>query len=29
VVEFAPDFDGAAVITPGPTEDVIAERAGG
>jgi hypothetical protein len=29
VVEFTPDFDGAAVITPGPTEDVIAERAGG
>jgi hypothetical protein len=28
VVEFTPDFDGAAVITPGPTEDVIAERAG-
>jgi hypothetical protein len=28
VVEFTPDFDGAAVITPGPYADVIAERAG-
>jgi hypothetical protein len=28
VVEFAPDFDGAGVITPGPAADVIAERAG-
>ena len=28
VVEFTPDFDGAGVITPGPTADIIAERAG-
>jgi hypothetical protein len=28
VVEFLPDFDGAAVIHPGSAADVIAERAG-
>ncbi len=29
VVEFLPDFDGAAIITPGAIEDIIAERVGG
>ena len=29
VVEFVPDFDGAAVITPGAIEDVVAERVSG
>ena len=29
VVEFMPDFDGAAVITPGAIEDVVAERVSG
>jgi hypothetical protein len=29
VVEFTPDFDGAAVITPGAIEDVVAERVSG
>jgi hypothetical protein len=26
VVEFTPDFDGAAIITPGAIADVVAER---
>ena len=26
VVEFLPDFSGAAVITPGAIEDIVAER---
>jgi len=26
VVEFLPDFSGAAIITPGPTADMIAQR---
>jgi hypothetical protein len=26
VVEFLPDFTGAAIITPGPTADMIAQR---
>ena len=29
VVEFTPDFDGAAVITPGAIADVVAERVSG
>ena len=29
VVEFVPEFDGAAVITPGSIEDVVAERVSG
>ena len=29
VVEFVPEFDGAAVITPGEIEDVVAERVSG
>ena len=29
VVEFLPDIDGAAVITPGAIEDVVAERVSG
>ena len=29
VVEFMPDFDGAAIITPGAIEDVVAERVSG
>jgi hypothetical protein len=29
VVEFIPDFNGAAVITPGEIEDVVAERVSG
>jgi hypothetical protein len=29
IVEFTPDFDGAAVLTPGPIEDVVAERVSG
>jgi hypothetical protein len=29
VVEFIPDFNGAAVITPGAIEDVVAERVAG
>jgi hypothetical protein len=29
VVEFLPAFDGAAVITPGAIEDVVAERMSG
>jgi hypothetical protein len=29
VVEFTPDFDGAGIITPGPTADVIAHRVSG
>jgi hypothetical protein len=28
VVSFLPDFDGAAIINPGPAQDVIAERQG-
>jgi hypothetical protein len=26
VVNFLPDFDGAAIMNPGPAEDVIAQR---
>jgi hypothetical protein len=29
VVEFLPDFHGAAIITPGAIEDIVAERVGG
>ena len=29
VVEFTPDFDGAAIITPGPIADIVAERVSG
>ena len=29
VVQFTPDFDGAAIITPGAIADVVAERVGG
>jgi hypothetical protein len=29
VVEFLPDFSGAAIITPGAIEDVVAERVSG
>ena len=29
VVEFAPDFNGAAIITPGAIADVVAERVAG
>jgi hypothetical protein len=29
VVEFLPDFDGAAIITPGAIADVVAERVSG
>ena len=29
VVEFLPAFDGAAIITPGAIEDVVAERVSG
>ena len=29
VVEFLPDFNGAAIITPGAIADVVAERVGG
>jgi hypothetical protein len=29
VVEFLPDFSGAAIITPGAIEDIVAERVGG
>jgi len=28
VVEFLPPFDGAAIITPGAIEDIVAERVG-
>jgi hypothetical protein len=28
-VEFLPAFDGAAIITPGAIEDVVAERVSG
>ncbi len=28
VVEFTPDFDGAAIMTPGAIADVVAERVG-
>ena len=29
VVEFLTDFDGAAIITPGAIEDIVAQRVGG
>ena len=28
VVEFTPDFDGAAIVTPGAIADIVAERVG-